>query len=116
MVKKILNSEKTIDFIVNTLIDKKARDIVVINVSQKSSITDYFVIATGEVSKHVRALYEDLEEKLRKDLGRKLLRADGLSQDDWIVMDYADIIVHLLTPLQREWLKLEELWIGKKVS
>lgn len=116
MVKKISDTEQLIDFIVDVLIEKKAHDVVILNISQKSSITDYFVIANGEVAKHVKALADELEDQMRTKMKRKLLRSDGLIEKEWIVLDYGEIIVHLFIPSQRQLFRLEDLWHPKKIK
>ncbi len=80
MVKKVSDTEQLVDLIVNILIDKKARDVVVLNISQKSSIADYFVIANGEVARHVKALADEVDEQVKEKKKIKLLRIDGLAE------------------------------------
>lgn len=99
--------------IIMILTDKKAQDVVSLNVTSSSSITDYFVIATGMVDRHVKSLADDVETAMREQFGDKPLRVDGLSEGEWVIMDYGDVIVHLFVEAARRQFRLEELW-GRK--
>jgi ribosome-associated protein len=90
--------------------NKKAEDIVVLDVREVSSITDYFVIATGTSEPHLRAIVEEITEKLREDFGLKPRGMDGMLQTSWVVLDYFDVIVHLMRADVREHYDLEGLW------
>lgn len=95
--------------IVTLLEDKKGGDITTIDMSQKSSITDYFVIATGKNVPHVKALTEELEEKLEAQ-SVFALRKEGLSDGRWAVLDYGDVMVHIFNADTRDYFCLEKLW------
>ena len=88
---------------------KKAIDICALNVQDISSITSSFVIATGQVDRHVRALAEYLIEEF-KLAGMKVFHVDGLDESCWIVLDYGQLIVHIFNPAMRVYYKLEKLW------
>jgi ribosome-associated protein len=90
--------------------NKKAENIVVLEVREVSSITDYFVIATGTSEPHLRAIMEEITEKLRVDLGLKPRAMDGTLHTSWVVLDYFDVIVHLMRADVREHYDLEGLW------
>jgi ribosome-associated protein len=90
--------------------NRKAEDIVVLDVSKVSSITDYFVIATGTSEPHLRAIVDEIRDTLAEEHGIKPKSSDGTLQTSWIVMDYFDVIVHVMRKDQREHYKLEDLW------
>src|SRR5574338_42998 len=92
-----------------TIFDKKGFNILSLDVRGISSMTDYCIIAEGNVEKHVQALAKALREGLG-DEKLKLLHVEGQAEGDWIVMDFSDVIVHLFTPEMREKYALEELW------
>ena len=92
------------------LYDKKAEDITILQVDHLTSITDYFVIASGRSALAVRAISEDLEEELAKE-GIELRRKEGMVQSRWIVQDYASVIVHIFHPEEREYYNIERLWM-----
>ena len=92
------------------LLDKKgAMDIEILEVGQLTSITDYFVIATGRNIQAVTTLAEDLEEKLAEE-GILPKRRDGMREARWIVLDYTGIIVHIFHPEERKYSNIERLW------
>jgi ribosome-associated protein len=90
--------------------NRKAENVVVLDVTKISSITDYFVIATGTSEPHLRAIVDEITEKLREDHDLKPRAYDGSLQTSWIVLDYFDVIVHVMRADVREHYKLEDLW------
>jgi ribosome-associated protein len=89
---------------------KKAEDIVVLDVRKISSITDYFVVATGTSEPHLRAISDEITEKLRQDHSQRPRATDGALQTGWLVLDYFDVIVHVMRADVRERYDLETLW------
>lgn len=90
--------------------NKKAEDIVVLDVRKLSSVTDYFVIASGTSEPHLRAITDEITEKLRLDHDLKPRAVDGTAHAAWLVLDYLDVIVHVMRPDMRERYDLEGLW------
>lgn len=88
---------------------KKAENISVIKIDAISSLADYFVIATGRGSTHVRSLCDELEEKL-KEQGIVPARIEGYRSDSWILMDYTEVVVHVFTQEARDFYDLDRLW------
>lgn len=97
------------DNIINFLQEKKAGDISVIHVTDQTTITDYFVIATGKSSTQVKALSEFLEEKM-EEKGIISARKEGESEGRWVVIDYSSVIVHIFNDHLRDIYALEKLW------
>ena len=90
--------------------NKKAEDIVVLDVRKVSSITDYFVVATGTSEPHLRAVIDEITESLEKENGLRPRARDGSLQTAWVVLDYFDVIVHVMRADVRAHYKLEDLW------
>jgi ribosome-associated protein len=90
--------------------NKKAEDIVILDVRAVSSVTDYFVIASGTSEPHLRAIVDEIIDKLREDLHLRPKAVDGTLQTAWIVLDYFDVIVHVMRADVRERYDLETLW------
>lgn len=88
---------------------KKAENISVIKIDAISSLADYFVIATGRGSTHVRSLSDELEEKL-KEQGVTPARIEGYRSDSWILLDYTEVVVHVFTQEARDFYDLDRLW------
>jgi ribosome-associated protein len=89
---------------------KKGDDILVINVGHLTSIADYFVIASGRSALSVRALAEEVDEKLAAE-GICFRRHEGMNEARWIVMDYASVIVHIFHTEERQYYNIERLWL-----
>ncbi len=90
--------------------NKKAEDIVILDVRKLSSITDYFVICTGTSEPHLRAIVNEIEEHLDRDQKISPRGTDGSINTSWVVLDYFDVIVHVMRKEARELYKLEDLW------
>jgi len=89
--------------------NKKAEDIVVLNVRKLSSVTDFFVIVSGTSAPHLRAIVEEIHSKLRDDHDLRPARSDG-GGSNWVVLDYFDVIVHVMHTEARARYDLEGLW------
>ena len=90
--------------------DKKADDIIAINVAELLVVTDYFVIATGNTNIQVRAIAGEIEDQLRERAGVKPSGREGESEAKWVLLDYGDIVVHVFQPEERAFYRLEKLW------
>ena len=90
--------------------EKKAEDIVVLDVRELSSVTDYFVIASGTSEPHLRAIVDNITDKLRDDHDIRPKARDGTFQTAWVVLDFFDVIVHVMRGDVRERYDLETLW------
>jgi ribosome-associated protein len=90
--------------------NKKAENIVVLDVRKLSSVTDYFVICSGTSEPHLRAISDEISTRLREDQGLRPRAVDGTLQTAWIVMDFFDVIVHVMRQDVREKYDLEALW------
>jgi len=91
--------------------NKKAENIVVLDVHEISSITDYFVIASGTSEPHLRAISDEITEKLREEYELRPRAVDGTFQGGWLVLDFFDVIVHLMRTDVRAHYDLEGLWV-----
>ncbi len=90
--------------------NKKAENIVVLDVRKISSITDYFVIATGTSEPHLRAIVDEIKERLLEHHHLRPRATDGSLQTSWVVLDFFDVIVHVMRTDVREHYDLEGLW------
>lgn len=90
--------------------NKKAEDIIIIDVRELSSITDYFVIAAGTSEPHLRAIVDEIVDELKEDHGLRPNAIDGTFHAAWVVLDYFDVIVHVMRHDVREKYDLETLW------
>lgn len=96
--------------VATALDDRKAKDVVVLDLRGLSDATDYFILASGSSDTHVRALSEHVIETMR-NVDRKTHHAEGLRAGRWALLDYVDFVVHVFHPTLREFYQLERLWI-----
>lgn len=90
--------------------NKKAEDIVILDLRKLSSITDYFVICTGTSEPHLRAIVDEIQEHLEEKQHLNARGTDGTVNTAWVVLDYFDVIVHVMRKDVRELYNLEGLW------
>ena len=117
--KKTKKSAKTVnelpllkEIILNSLDENKAEDVLFVDLIGKSSIADAMIIATGRSNRHVAALAQHIVEKL-KEAGHGKVKAEGMANADWVLLDAGDIIVHLFKPEVREFYQIERIWVGE---
>ncbi len=91
-------------------LDKKAKDILILDLKGLTIIADYFVICSGESTTHVRAIVESVDERSKKT-GIKPLGVEGLNNSRWVLIDYGDVIVHIFEEGTRSFYELEKLWM-----
>ena len=102
-ISKIKNKIETI------LDDNKAKDIVSIDLREKSYIADYMIVASGTSSRHLQSLSENLVSELKK-IGMNNCRIEGRESSDWKLVDAIDIIIHIFHPEKRKFYDLEKMW------
>ena len=90
--------------------NRKAENIAVLDVRAVSSVTDYFVIASGTSEPHLRAITDEITDKLKSEYGLRPRAVDGTLQTAWVVLDFFDVIVHVMRADVRERYNLEGLW------
>ena len=93
--------------------DKKALDLVVLDLREIASFTDYFVITSGNNERQVRAISDEVFERLKKS-GTAAARVEGYKSAEWILLDYGDFIVHVFSDKARKFYELERLWRESK--
>ncbi len=90
--------------------NKKAENILVLDVRKLSSVTDYFVIASGTSQPHLRAIVEEIGSRLRDDHDLRPARSEGATGGNWVVLDYFDVMIHVMHTETRARYDLEGLW------
>ncbi len=107
--KKINNSKKLLNFILESLENDKAINIKSINLFDRSSIADYMIIASGSSTRQVNSMAQNLIKNL-KNKGISPRKPEGLANSDWVLIDANEIIIHIFRPEVREFYKLEQMW------
>lgn len=100
--------------IVNVLEEKIGENILLLDIREVSAIADYFVICSGTSERMIKALADDVVEKVREE-SRSKGRIEGEARNGWILVDFGDVVVHLMSPERRNYYRLEELWSNAKV-
>ncbi len=90
-------------------LDKKAEDLVEIDIAGKTILADTFVIVTGRSKIQTRSIAENISQKI-KESGGRVVRVEGYADGNWILLDLGSVIVHVFTPEQRQFYNLERLW------
>jgi ribosome-associated protein len=101
---------KSVAGAVQAALDKKAVDVVVLDLRKASGFTDYFVICTGTNPRQIHAISDGVEETLRKVFGERPTLAEGVRKSEWILLDYFNFIVHIFSRECRAFYDLERLW------
>ena len=99
--------------VIEALEDKKAKDIVALDVRKLTSLFDYVVIASGDSTRQTKALARNVQDKL-KELGAHVYGIEGEQSGEWVLVDLGDIVVHVMQPTVRQYYNLEELWTAAK--
>ncbi|HSG68035.1 MAG TPA: ribosome silencing factor [Bacteroidales bacterium] len=115
--KNDINSRQLVDIVVSALEDKKGLEIIFIDFSNiGNTVAQYFVICHGTSNVHVATLANGVIEKVHKELGEKPWNKEGMENAEWILLDYADVVVHLFQENTRHFYNLESLWADMKMT
>ena len=98
------------DLVAGYAADKKAIDVVELDLRGILGYTDFFVVCSGNTDRQVKAIHDGIHEGMKKEHGLLPRRVEGLSEARWVLMDYLDVVVHIFTPETREFYALERLW------
>lgn len=93
--------------------DKKASDILLLDIREVTVFADYFVICSGSNPRQIQTIAETIDEELGKQ-GARLLHREGTADTGWILMDFGDVVIHIFAPKEREYYRLERLWSDAK--
>lgn len=105
---KTLSSDQLAHQIAAVALSKKASEIVILDLREITSITDFFVICSGAVAQHVKAIVDEIDQRLRPE--NKPWHIEGYQNLTWVLMDYVDVVVHVFQPEARAYYNLERLW------
>lgn len=108
---KKLTARKLADLVVHEVEEIKGRDVVCLDVKKLTSVTDFLVIATGSSTRHVKAVAETAIEKL-KEHGKRPNGIEGIEAGEWVLVDFGDVVLHVLNEQARALYALEKLWSG----
>lgn len=107
---EFMNSKELARAAARLLDKRKGEDILIIDIAEKSSFADYFILASGGSERQIGSLADDVEEALAKD-GLPVKNIEGTKESGWILMDYGDMIINILTREMRERYNIEKVWV-----
>jgi ribosome-associated protein len=105
-----MSPEELLEKITHYAEDKKAHDVVELDLRGVLGYTDYFLLCTGNTARQTKAIHDGILAGLKREHETLPRRVEGASRADWILMDYLDVVVHVFTPETREFYRLEQLW------
>lgn len=105
-----MNPEELAETIAALAADKKAADLVEIDVRGVVGYTDFFLVCSGNTARQVKAIHDGIHQTLKDEHGLLPRRVEGLAEARWVLMDYLDVVVHIFTPDARGFYRLEQLW------
>lgn len=109
--KKEVSSGELKDIIVRGMLEKKASNIVVMDLrGVKSAVTDFFVVCSGTSDRQVSAIRDGIEEETWKSAEQDPWRREGLERKEWVLLDYVDVVAHIFTEKKRSFYGIEDLW------
>lgn len=111
---KTADSELLIELIKVGLLEKKARNIVLLDVRELTTLTDYFILCHGTSETQIRALANSVTEKVKETTGENVWKQEGIDARRWIILDYVNIVVHIFNEEKREFYGLERMWNDAK--
>jgi ribosome-associated protein len=105
-----MTPEELAELVIDLAGDKKAIDVVELDVRDAVGYTDYFIVCSGNTDRQVKAIHDGIHQGLKDDHGVLPRRVEGLTESRWVLMDYLDVVVHIFTPEARDFYRLEQLW------
>jgi ribosome-associated protein len=105
-----MKPERLVEAVAGYASDKKAIDVVTLDLRAVAGYTDFFVVCSGNTDRQTKAIHDGIHEGLKKEHGVLPRRVEGLTEARWILMDYLDVVVHVFTPDTRDFYRLESLW------
>ena len=111
------DSDTLADLVVRGMQDKKASDIVVLNLKElKNAVADYFIICSANSDTQIDAVARSVEEEIEKVTGESPWQTEGRTNREWVLLDYVDVVVHVFLRDRRKFYALEELWGDANIS
>lgn len=110
------DSAKMVEIITEALLSRKGKDISVLDVSELTTLTDYFVVCHGTSDVQIKALADVVEEELQKQAGEKAWKKEGLQGRSWIILDFVNIVVHIMSKEKRDFYGIERMWNDAKIT
>lgn len=104
-----MNNKETVHALADLVLDKKAQQVKILNMSELTTLADYFLLLTAKNKKHAQAIADSITDKMRV-YGKRLLNESGYREGSWILQDFGDIIVHIFIEEERTYYNLDAMW------
>ena len=111
-----LKTKEVLDVIVESLLSKKANNIAVLDVSDLTTLAEYFVICHGNSDVQIKALADIVEDDVREKTSEKAWKKEGVNARSWMILDYVNIVVHIMSEEKREYYSIERMWNDAKIT
>lgn len=111
-----INTKEILDTIIEALLSKKANDITLLDVSELTTLAEFFVVCHGNSDVQVKALADAVEDDVLEKTGDKAWRKEGLNARSWIILDFVNIVVHVMSEEKRNFYGIERMWNDAKIT
>ena len=113
---EVPDSQEMVEIIKEALLSRKGKDITLLDVSELTTLTDYFVVCHGTSDVQIKALADAVEEDMREKTGEKAWKKEGLQGRSWVILDFVNIVVHIMSKEKRDFYGIERMWNDAKVT
>lgn len=110
------NSKTLVELVIKGMGAKKALDITVMDVSDLTTLTDYFVICSGTSDTQIKAIADSIEEEILKNTDEKAWKKEGVQARNWIILDFINIVVHVMSKEKRDFYSIERVWNDARIT
>jgi len=110
------DSKSLVEMVIEGMKEKKATKITVMDVSDLTTLTDYFVICSGTSDTQIKAIADSVEEEIRKNTGEKPWKKEGIQSRNWIILDFINIVVHVMSREKRDFYSIESVWNDARIT
>lgn len=107
---KTADSEKLIEVITEAMLDRKAEDIIVLDVHQLTTLADKFIVCHASTDVQIKAIADNINKETKENLGEKAWKEEGRESRRWVILDYVNVVVHIFKKELREYYALERMW------
>ncbi len=114
--RKSVDTSTLINAITEGLLEKKAKDIVLLDVRELTTLADYFIVCHGTSDTQIRALANSVEKQVKDELGENVWQQEGKDSRRWVILDYVNVVVHIFTEEKRDYYGIERMWNDAKVT
>lgn len=110
------DSKTLVDLVIEGIQKIKGQDIAILDVSKLTTLTDYFVICSGNSDTQIKAIADSVEDEIRENTGEKAWKKEGLQARSWIILDFINIVVHVMSKEKRDFYNIERMWNDAEVT